>query len=81
MEGNRRQFLGSVAALSASGALLPSALGAVAPEPVSADWDMTWRNRVVGSFRAVFDNPVVNDGVGLWRAIDWKKNVMEVYGD
>ena len=81
MEGNRRQFLGSVAALSASGALLPSALGAVAPEPVSADWDMTWRNRVVGSFRAVFDNPIVNDGVGLWRAIDWKKNVMEVYGD
>jgi hypothetical protein len=83
MEGNRRQFLGSVAALSAAGALLPSALGAEAPgpEPVSADWDMTWRNRVVGSFRAVFDNPIVNDGVGLWRAIDWKKNVMEVYGD
>ena len=83
MEGNRRQFLGSVAAISAAGALLPSALGAEAPgpEPVSADWDMTWRNRVVGSFRAVFDNPIVNDGVGLWRAIDWKRNVMEVYGD
>lgn len=83
MEGNRRQFLGSVAAISAVGALLPSALGAEtpAPEPVSADWDMTWRDRVVGSFRAVFDNPIVNEGVGLWRAVDWKRNVIEVYGD
>ena len=83
MEGNRRQFFGSVAALSATGALLPSALGAEPPEPqpVSADWDMTWRERVVGSFRAVYDNPIINEGVGLWRAIDWKRNVIEVYGD
>ena len=83
MEGNRRQFLGSVAALSATGVLLPSALGAESPEPapVSADWDVSWRSRVTGPFRAVFDNPIVNEGVGLWRAIDWKKNVMEVYGD
>jgi len=83
MEGNRRQFFGSVAALSATGVLLPSPLGAepVEPQPVSADWDMTWRERVVGSFRAVFDNPVISDGVGLWRAIDWKRNVIEVFGD
>jgi len=83
MDGNRRQFLGSVAALSATGALLPSALGAepTGPAPVSADWDMSWRDRLKGSFRAVFDNPIVNEGVGVWRAIDWKKSVMEVYGD
>jgi hypothetical protein len=83
MEGNRRQFLGSVAALSATGALLPSALGAEppGPAPVSADWDMSWRDRVKSPFRAVFDNPIVNEGVGLWRAIDWKRSVMEVYGD
>lgn len=83
MEGNRRQFLGSVAAFSATGALLPSALGAESPEgqPVSAEWDVTWRDRITSPFRAVFDNPIVNEGVGLWRAIDWKKNVMEVYGD
>jgi hypothetical protein len=83
MDGNRRKFLGSVAALSATGAFLPSALGAETPgpEPVSADWDVSWRNRIVGSFRAVFDNPIVNEGVGLWRAGDWKRNVMEVYGD
>jgi hypothetical protein len=83
MEGNRRQFLGSVAALSATGALLPSALGAEppGPPPVSADWDMSWRERVAGPFRAVFDNPIVNEGVGLWRAVDWKRSVQEVYGD
>ena len=83
MAGNRRQFLGNVAALSAGGVLLPSALGAESPavEPVSADWDMSWRDRVRGEFRAVFDNPIVNEGVGLWRAIDWKRNVMEVYGE
>jgi len=83
MDGNRRQFLGSVAALSATGALLPTALGAQpeGPRPVSADWDMTWRDRVTGPFRAVFDNPIVNEGVGLWRAVDWKRSVQEVYGD
>lgn len=83
MEGSRRQFLGSVAALSASGALLPAALGADAPDPrpVSADWDMSWRERITGPFRAVFDNPVVNEGAGLWRAADWKRLVLEVYGD
>jgi hypothetical protein len=84
MDGNRRKFLGSVAALSATGALLPAALGAETPEPgpepVSADWDTSWRGRVRGPFRAVFDNPVVNYGSGLWRAADWKKTVPEVYG-
>lgn len=83
MEGNRRQFLGSVAALSATGALLPSALGAEPPDPrpVSADWDLSWRERITGPFRAVFDNPTVNEGAGLWRAADWKRTVLDVYGD
>ena len=83
MEGSRRQFLGSVAALSATGAFLPSALGAATPEPgpepVSADWDLSWRDRVRGPFRAVFDSPVVGGGAGLWRAADWKETVQEVY--
>ena len=81
MDGNRRQFLGSVAALSATGAFLPPALGAEppGPEPASADWDLSWRNHVKGPFRAVFDNPLVSEGAGLWRAVDWKKTVVEVY--
>ena len=82
MDGNRRHFLGSFAALGMTGAL-PSALGAELPGlvPVSAEWDMSWREKITGSFRAVYDNPIVNEGVGLWRAIDWKKSVAEVYGD
>ena len=82
MEGNRRQFLGSVAALSATGAFLPSALGAETPEPepASTEWDLSWRKRIRGPFRAVFDSPVVNYGSGLWRADDWKKTIPKVYG-
>src|SRR5262245_19821270 len=82
MEGNRRQFLGSVAALSATGALLPSALGAEVPELALAadtDWNMTWRDRVKGPSRAGGDNPVVNECAGLWRAADWKETVPKVY--
>jgi hypothetical protein len=82
MARNRRQFLGNIAALSTGGALLPSALGAMGPEPVQGQtWDMSWRDKVVGDFRAVFDSPEVNEGVGLWRAADWKRSVKAVYGD
>ncbi len=83
MAGDRRKFLGSVAALSAGGLFLPSALSAAdtGPEPVSADWDMSWKERVSGDFRAVFDSPAVNDGAGLWRAADWKRAVETVYGE
>lgn len=82
MARNRRQFLGNIAAFTAGGALLPSALGAMGPEPVQGqNWDMSWRDRVVGDFRAVFDSPEVNEGVGLWRAADWKRSVKMVYGD
>jgi hypothetical protein len=83
MAEDRRKFLGNVAALSAGGMLLPSALGAEAPLPrsVSAEWDMTWKERVTGSVRAVFDSPEVNEGAGLWRAADWKRTMVTVYGD
>lgn len=83
MAGNRRSFLGNLAALSAGGLILPSLAEAstAGPAPVSADWDMTWRDRVTGSFRGVFDSPNVNDGAGLWRAADWKRAVQAVYGD
>jgi len=82
MARNRRQFLGNLAALSAGGALLPSALGAAGPDPVQGQqWDMSWRDKVVGDFRAVFDTPEVNEGAGLWRAADWKRSVKAVYGD
>jgi hypothetical protein len=82
MSTDRRNFLGSIAALGAGGIVLPSALGAAAPEPVQGTtWDMSWRDRIKGDFRAVFDSPEINEGVGLWRAADWKRTVRQVYGD
>lgn len=81
--GNRRAFLGNLAALTAGGLVVPASLDAAGaePEPASADWDLTWKERITGDFRAVFDCPVVNDGAGLWRAADWKRSVQAVYGD
>lgn len=82
MSRNRRQFLGKLAALSATGSLLPAAAAAAAPAPVQGTpWDLTWRERVVGDFRAVFDSPQINEGVAIWRAADWKRAVRAVYGD
>lgn len=82
MDENRRQFLGSIAVLSAAGALLPTRAEAAGPEPVQGTtWDMTWRERVVGDFRAVFDSPEISEGAALWRAADWKRTVKSVYGD
>lgn len=83
MSGDRRKFLGNLAALSAGGLLLPKSLGAEppGPAPATADWDLSWKERVTGTFRAVFDTPMVNDGAGLWRAADWKRAVQMVYGD
>lgn len=83
MDGNRRQFLGNLAALSAGGVLVPRVAAAASlPEPVQGTtWDLTWRERVVGDFRAVFDSPNLNYGSALWRAADWKGTVKMVYGD
>jgi hypothetical protein len=84
MSNNRRKFLGNIAALSAGGVMLPGVLGASDPHPQplqGTTWDMSWRERIGGDFRAVFDSPEINDGVGLWRAADWKRTVKSVYGD
>lgn len=83
MAGTRRTFLGNAAAIAAGGLVLPSVLRAegTGPEPVTADWDMSWKDRIAGDFRAVFDSPQVNDGAGLWRAADWKRAVLAVYGE
>lgn len=82
MSENRRHFLGSLATLGAGSLILPPALSAADVEPVQGTtWDMAWRDRVKGDFRAVFDSPAINEGVGLWRAADWKRTVQQVYGD
>lgn len=82
MSENRRHFLGSLAAVGAGGMILPGSVQAARIEPVQGTpWDLTWRDRITGDFRAVFDSPAINEGVGLWRAGDWKRTVGQVYGD
>jgi hypothetical protein len=88
MAANRRDFLGRLAAgatLAAGGlGLNAGRLEAEAgrgPEPVSDNkFDMSWRDRVRGEFRAVFDSPKIQDGGEIFRASMWRNQIIEVYG-
>lgn len=76
----RRNFLG----LLGAGAALP-ALGAPFPTAadlpsISADWDMTWVDRVTAPHRVVFDSPEVNYGGTIFRAVLWRDEYQEVFG-
>lgn len=85
MSANRRDFLGRLAAgasLAAAGVGLdPRRLRAEpGPRPVSDKFDMTWRDRVRGQFRAAFDSPKADEGGEIWRAAIWRNQIAEVYG-
>jgi hypothetical protein len=77
----RREFLGWVGA-SAVLSAVPASLGAASPTTPasSADWDLSWRDRLKGSHRAVFDAPEVSEGLPLARACLWGKQYAEVFG-
>ncbi len=82
MISSRRHFVGALGA----GALLPALPGNAhaatpLPSPVAADVDMSWVDRVTGQFRAVFDVPEVEEGVGIFRAGMWSGQVRSVYGE
>jgi hypothetical protein len=47
---------------------------------VTADWDMSWVERIRGTYRGVFDTSEVSEGLGFFRAARWPKQVIEVYG-
>lgn len=81
MPENRREFFHGVAALAAMGLADPRAIRETAMVPPAADspWDMSWRERVNGTFRAVFDSPHPSDGDGIWRAADWQRTVRQVF--
>jgi hypothetical protein len=82
MSTARRDFLRSLAVVAAGGSTLGPRLleaGQGAPR-ASSDWDMSWRDRLSGPFRAVFDSPDVADGDALWRASIWQSEVAEVFG-
>jgi hypothetical protein len=79
MATGRRGFLRGLAALAGGlpfGARLLGAQGQSPQEP----WDTTWRNRITGQFRAVFDSPDIAGAAELWRAAMWKTQIAEVYG-
>jgi hypothetical protein len=89
MSKRRREFLGWLGAstLLAAGGRSLGAQGAAAPgdrrsplRPVSAEWDMSWVDRVHGDARAVFDAPTADDGSCVWRASRWLEDYRAVYG-
>jgi len=85
MAGDRRNFLGRLAAGAAAAAgvvgLEPHRLDAETTiRPVSDKWDMSWAGRINGKFRAVFDSPKIEEGGELWRAATWRTQIIDVYG-
>jgi hypothetical protein len=44
----------------------------------SADWDVSWADRVKGKHKAVFDNTEPESGYGVWRASAWAAQYMDV---
>lgn len=75
----RRNFLGALGAGAAVPMLHSSLAAADYPAPVSADWDMSWVEKVNGRHRAVFDAPELSNGLPLLRATLWGKQYAEVY--
>lgn len=83
MSFDRRNFLGLIGAGAASAAIsspLVATPSAGSTRPVSAEWDVSWVERVTGSLRGVFDAPEISEGDPVFRAIAWKKNYAAVYG-
>lgn len=85
---SRRDFLGRASAGAAMLAGLPLALslpGSAAASVIpqgqsSAEWDVTWVNRLTGKHKAVFDNAEVESGYGVWRAFAWVTQYQQVLG-
>lgn len=86
----RRDFLGLLGAVTLGGTVAPHTLSAGGPSPRplagfhppsrSADWDMSWLQRLPGKYRAVFDAPEVSEGDPVLRAVIWGHQMREVFG-
>jgi len=93
---SRRRFMitGGLAALGfprLAAAETPEGFGnvqqAIGPErfpgleaEVAADWDMTWVERVTGTYRMVFDAPEIAEGTVLHQARVYRSGYSEVHG-
>lgn len=83
MTFNRRTFLGAAAVNAAALATLPSDLFANAPShrafsDSGDEWDLSWRSRLNGKHKAVFDNAEPESGYGVWRAAAWAGQYRDV---
>lgn len=86
----RRDFLGMLGAATLLGSTTPRVLVGAEPlpqsgaaggaRPGSAKWDMSWRTRLRGAHRAVFDAPEVSEGDPVLRAVVWGRQMTEVFG-
>lgn len=79
----RRRFIESAAANAAALAMIPSSLMAALPPDISssdatAEWDVSWPDRIKGQHKAVFDMTEPDGGVGVWRAAIWGNQYTEV---
>ncbi len=77
---DRRRFLGLFGATALLATLDTQDARAESPRPISADWDMSWVDRLVGRKVGVFDSPELSEGAALFRAVMWRKQMAEVYG-
>lgn len=84
-EVTRRGFISDLA-VGAGGALaisslLPSeAAGANVVPEISAEWDLSWIDRLTGKYRCVFDSPDINEGTVFVNATVFMSGFQEVYG-
>lgn len=75
MTSSRREFLESLSGGAAmfAGLALPGAAtlreSAAPPSPPQGEtWDLSWVGRLTGKYKAVFDVPEIEGGLGVWRA-------------
>ena len=81
MEGDRRDFLSTLAAGAVGAAGLAATDWSTLPaQQAAGHWDLSWVSRLKGRYRAVFDIPVIEDGYGVWRAAIWRKQYSQVFG-
>jgi hypothetical protein len=77
---SRRNFLGILGASAAVPMLPPPFPTNDDLRPISAEWDMSWVERVAKPHKVVFDAPSVDNGGGLWRSVLLRDEYKEVYG-
>jgi hypothetical protein len=85
-ESTRRGFLERMAvgaaAIAGWSALRPGTELALAAQPVpqGKGFDLTWADRIKGTYKAVFDATEIESGAGLFRAALWKQQYAEFVG-